>query len=270
MNLLPVAGNESLLDLKIKLGYKSALLLKPPMFAKSARYYDIIYDAKAKNYAQEAMQIHQLISKHKKSSDMGLLDVACGTGRHISYLREYCAIEGLDLDPKLLAIARKRNPGVRFHRANMVSFDLRKRFDAVTCLFSAIGYVKTLPNLRRAVKSMAHHLNPGGVLIVEPWLTPQKYQKGRVDGLFVDEPKLKIARMNNTTFKGKISRIDFHYLVGTPDGIHHLIERHELGLFSHDEYMEAFRSAGLYTLHDQDGLIGRRLYIGVQPITSIS
>jgi len=240
------------------------------MFAKSARYYDIIYDSKTKNYAQEAMHIHQLILKHKKSSGMRLLDVACGTARHISYLRDFYTIEGLDLDSKLLTIAKKRNLGVRFHRANMLSFDLRKRFDVVTCLFSAIGYVKTLPNLRRAVKSMTHHLNPGGVLIVEPWLTPQKYQKGRVDGLFVDEPKLKIARMNNTTVKGKISRIDFHYLVGTPDGIHHFIERHELGLFSHDEYMEAFRSAGLYTLHDQDGLIGRGLYIGVKPISSIS
>ena len=33
----------------------------------------------------------------------------------------------------------------------MTAFDLGKTFDLVTCLFSSIGYVKTLENLARAV-----------------------------------------------------------------------------------------------------------------------
>jgi hypothetical protein len=65
---------------------------------------------------------------------------------------------------------------------------------------------------------------------------------------------------------GNISRNDFHYLVATPAGIQHFTERHELGLFTHEDYLAAFRDSGLEVIHDPDGLIGRGLYIGLRPL----
>ncbi|MFC1853806.1 hypothetical protein ACFL27_26785 [candidate division CSSED10-310 bacterium] len=46
-----------------------------------------------------------------------------------------------------------------------------KTYDVITCLFSSIGYVKTLSKLNQTVACMDHHLLPGGHLIFEPWLT---------------------------------------------------------------------------------------------------
>jgi hypothetical protein len=48
--------------------------------------------------------------------------------------------------------------------------------------------------------------------------------------------------------------------------VDYLVERHELGLFSHGEHRTAFQSAGLQTIHDPKGLIGRGLWIGSKPI----
>jgi hypothetical protein len=50
--------------------------------------------------------------------------------------------------------------------------------------------------------------------------------------------------------------------VATAQGIERFTELHELGLFTEEEYLQAFREAGLNVLHDLTGLDGRGLYIG--------
>ena len=100
-----------------------------------------------KDHAAEAQKVHQLIQQHKRSSGNTLLEVACGTGIHASILRENYQVEGLDLDAEMLAVASQTYPDIPFHQADMADFDLGKQFDAITCLFSSIGYVKTKKRL---------------------------------------------------------------------------------------------------------------------------
>src|SRR4030095_7263880 len=115
------------------------------MFTKSAQFYDALYHFK--DYAAAAEQLHALIQETCPGAST-LLDVACGTGKHLEYLRAYYRVEGLDLNAQLLEVARKRCPGVLFHQGNMVDFNLDRSFDVVTCLFSSIGYVKTVDNFK--------------------------------------------------------------------------------------------------------------------------
>jgi len=234
------------------------------MFSKSAKYYNAIYASMGKDHATEARKIHQLIQEHKHTSGNTLLEVACGTGLHASILREDYQVEGLDLDAGLLEVASQNYPDIPLHQADMTEFDLGKQFDAVTCLFSSIGYVKTKERLAQAVQNMTRHLLPGGVLIVEPWFTPEQWKPGRVSALFVDQPNLKISRMNISEVDGHLSFFVFHYTIGTPQGVEHFTERHELGLFTHEEYLEAFQKVELEVVHDPEGLDGRGLYIGLK------
>jgi SAM-dependent methyltransferase len=230
----------------------------------SARYYDDIYAAAEKDYDAEVRIVQELVRQHKTSKGRRLLDVGCGTGLHASLLRRSYEVEGLDVDRKMLSQARKKNPGMRLHQADMAGFELPRKFDVITCLFSAIGYMRTRPRLRKAIQSMANHLLPGGVLLVEPWFTSKQWSVGHVGMLQVEKPGLKIVRMSRSSSKGKISILDFRYLVGTSKGIEYIAEKHELGLFEDEDYREAFQRAGLKVIHDTKGLDDRGLYIGIQ------
>jgi ubiquinone/menaquinone biosynthesis C-methylase UbiE len=233
------------------------------MYRQLANYYDEIYHFK--NYEREAEKIDTLIQQHKKSPGNHLLDVACGTGNHIAYLKQHYSVEGLDSSPDMLRIARKKHPDVVFHSGEMTSFKLKNRFDTVTCLFSAIGHVKTKARMRRAVRNMAGHLQPGGLIILEPWITPTNFRKGLIGSNFVDKPNLKIARINISKVEGPVSAFEYHYLIGTPGNVQYAVDRGSLGLWTHEEHLEAFRDASLKVTFDSEGLMGRGLYLGVKP-----
>ena len=234
------------------------------MYTRSAKIYDAIYRSVGKDYAAEAEKLQALIRQHKQSSGNSLLDVGCGTGGHLAYLSGRFSVEGLDSSDRMLAEAKEKYPGVPLHLADMADFDLHCRFDVITCLFSAIGYVRTLRRLSQAIRTFATHLLPGGVILVEPWFGPGVLDAGKIHAVFVDEPQLKIARISRNKVEGRLSHLDFHYLVGTPDGIESFRESAALGLFTDDEYQQAFKDAGLCVIHDEAGLDGRGLYIGIQ------
>jgi ubiquinone/menaquinone biosynthesis C-methylase UbiE len=230
------------------------------MYTKSASFYDAIYGTK--DYRRESEMLHALIAQHRRSTGDVLLDVACGTGRHLEFLREHYAVMGLDLEPGLLDLARQRCPGVEFYQADMLDFDLGELFDVITCLFSAIGYVKTVERLGQAVSTMARHLKPGGLLVIEPWFSPEAWHPGTVHATFVDQPDLKIARMTISEQEDGFSRNVFHYMVAVPQGVSYFTEVHELGLFTPDDYRTAFEASGLEVIYEAHGLTGRGLYMG--------
>ena len=235
------------------------------MYGRSAAYYDSIYTWK--NYEKEAKKLQRFIERYKRATGSALLDVACGTGNHIKYLKKRYAVEGLDINPAMLKQAREKYPEITFHRGDMCSFELGKRYDVITCLFSAIGHVKTKTKLRQAVRQMARHLEAGGLLVLEPWITPERWTVGRISANFVNQPKLKLARLSISKRRGRCSVNDEHHLVASPRGIEYFVERLELGLFTTIEYRNAIKEAGLDVRYDPKGLMGRGLYFGLKPLS---
>jgi len=229
------------------------------MYSKSARYYDNLYAFK--DYDEEYYGISAIVrGRHPSAST--LLDVACGTGRHMERLSKHYQVEGLDLNPQLLEIARTRLPDVPLHVGDMTNFELGRCFDVITLLFSSIAYVKTVENLARTLQCLARHLNPGGLVILEPWFTPENFWTGTITANFVNDPDLKIVWMYTSERRGRLSVLDIHYMVGTPAGIEQFTELHELGLFTRDEYERAFTDVGLTVEHDIPGPFNRGLFIG--------
>ncbi|WP_054949490.1 class I SAM-dependent methyltransferase [Numidum massiliense] len=228
------------------------------MFNASEDLYDLIYSFK--DYEREAQEIRNFISRHKPDAE-SVLDVACGTGKHLEFLTKHYAVDGIDLNERFVQIAAERNPSSNFWVADMTAFDLQKTYDVVMCLFSSIGYVRTHEAVKQTVKQFKSHLNDGGIVIVEPWFTPDQWQAGYVSVLNAERDDVKVCRMSHAEREGNLSVLNFEYLVGTESGIQHFQERHELGLFSHEELLQIFQASGLNVVFDSKGISGRGVYI---------
>lgn len=233
------------------------------MFTKSARFYDAVYSSK--DYAAEADVIAEIAAAINPEART-LLDVACGTGLHLEQLRERYEVAGIDLDPEMVSFASARNPEADIRRGDMIDFDLGRTFDVITCLFSSIGYVRTLDGLERAMASMARHLANGGVLLIEPWIFPGDFIAGFADTLIVEFDEGKIVRAAFSDRLEDMSILDLHYLVRGADGeVAHFSERHILGLFERTDYEDAASRAGLdIRRFDPEGLMGRGLFVATR------
>jgi ubiquinone/menaquinone biosynthesis C-methylase UbiE len=229
------------------------------MYTKSVPFYDALYSFK--DYDATVVRLRQVIAETRPGAQ-SILDVACGTGKHLELLRSEFDVTGLDISADMLKIARRRCPGIAFHQSSMVDFDLGRRFDVVTLLFSSIAYVQTVANLDKTVATLARHLEPGGVLLLEPFFSPERFWTDTITANFVNEPELKIVWMYNSRREGALAILDINYLVGTPQSVDHFTERHELGLFTDVEYVAALANAGLAVRYDEQGLFGRGMYIG--------
>jgi len=234
------------------------------MYKKLAKYYDLIYSSK--DYKGEVERIKELIERYKKSFGNKLLDVGCGTGKHLEYLKNDFSCTGCDINNEMLEIAKKDVTGVFFTQADMINLDLNTKFDVILCLFSGIGYVKTYNNLNKTILNFANHLEQGGIVIIEPWFTKSTYDTGRPGMTTYDGENIKIARLNNSKQENKVSIMDMHYLIAERNkGVEYFVERHELGLFEIDKFLEFMSKAGLKAEFLKDDLMKERgLYIGMK------
>lgn len=233
------------------------------MYEKFANIFDELYCAK--DYASEADCLIRIIDQSLSPGEKTLLDVGCGTGMHISLLRHSYTCEGLDLSNGMLAHARKRNPSVRFHQGDMADFDLGHEFDILLCLFGSIGYMKTLERTQNAIDCMVAHLNPGGLLLLEPWLSPKDWKAGSVHAILIDEPQRKIARLSTSLTKGSLADVEMHFLVALPEGTEHFVEHHQLLLLDREQLKAMLEKSGLDVAYDPTGLMDRGLFLGRMP-----
>lgn len=228
---------------------------------KKSQVYDLVY--RWKDYEKESNLIQQLIQEHVPGCQ-SILDVGCGSGQHDMLLSQHYQVDGIDTDADALEAARDKNPAGTYYQGNMAKFDVGKTYDAIICMFSAIGYLLSKEKVIAALECFRRHLNPGGVIIVEPWLTPQEWQGSRVDMFTYEDDNVKICRMNKSTNEGNLSILHFHYLVGTKEeGVEHYEEIHKLLLLSVDEMVAAFKAVQLKVelLHPEELSTKRGVYV---------
>lgn len=245
--------------------YCGPIIKKVNVFTESASIYDLIYSFK--DYQKEANKIISII-KATHPNCKSILDIGCGTAEHHKYLKNEFLIDGLDINEEFISSAKKKNEAGSYYILDMVDFNLHRKYDVILCLFSSIGYVITMEKMVSTLKCFNEHLKDDGLVMVEPWFTPDTWYNGKLHMITYNRDDIKVCRMNMSESNGKLSIINFHYLIGTEDkGVRHFEERHVLTMFSKEEMLKAFEEAKFEISYDEQGLIGRGMYFGTKKNT---
>ncbi|MFF5229268.1 class I SAM-dependent methyltransferase [Dactylosporangium sp. NPDC000521] len=207
--------------------------------------YDLVFRSRGKSFEAEADDI----AAHVRARHPGattLLDVASGTGAHlVRYAEVFEHVEGVELAPAMRVVAQRKLPGVAVHAGDMRDFDLGRTFDAVVCLGNSVACMASTAELDTAIARMAAHLEPGGVLIVEPGWFPEQFLDGYVGGHLVREPGRVISRVTHSTRDGLATRVEIRFTVATSEGgIREWTDYFYMNLFTREEYTAAFEKAG--------------------------
>jgi SAM-dependent methyltransferase len=96
-----------------------------------------------------------------------LLDIGCGTGRHLEHFGKAGIVGvGGDYQQRMISYALSRRPGLDFRAGDMRTFRLSRTFDAITCLGWAISNIHANDDLSRVIMTYAAHARPGTLLLV--------------------------------------------------------------------------------------------------------
>jgi SAM-dependent methyltransferase len=124
-----------------------------------------VYDATYERRAAAGENVHGEADFVERFAPASVLDAGCGTGRVGRELaRRGLDVVGVDLDPEMLATARRKAPSVDWRLADLATVDLARSFDAVVMAGNVMIFLA--PGSEPAVvANIARHLQPGGLLI---------------------------------------------------------------------------------------------------------
>lgn len=228
--------------------------------------YDFFYSGRGQDFAAEAGAVADVVREHRPDAT-SVLDVGCGTGEHLRLLAERLPdAAGLEMSPSMCELARAKQPGATVHEGDMRDFDLGRTFDVVCSLTSTVGYMSDVDELATALTAMARHLDPGGVLVIDPYWSPEQFLDGHIAHDAVADGGRTVVRVSHSVRSGRAVHHEAHYLAAGPGGIRHFTHVQPLHLFSEAEYLAAFERAGCPAQHREDvpAFPARGLYVGVR------
>lgn len=225
---------------------------------RHAELYDHLYAWK--DYEAEAHRLIALLSAEGLDPDARVLEAACGTGAWLEALMPTYEVAGFDLEPAMVRLARRRLPGVPVFIADMRSLEVEAPFDVWMCMFSSIGYLAP-EQWPQALAAARAALRPGGFLVIEPWIQPEAFRPNTAHATRYSSPELCISRHALSRLEGRVSVLDFEFLVTTPEGHERFQETHRLHLMTLEEMRAALEAAGFAPRWHAEGLTGRGLWI---------
>jgi SAM-dependent methyltransferase len=231
-------------------------------YAHRAYYYNLMAERQRKLSAMSKREIDFV--EHAFRADATrpvreVLDVACGSGRHIFELakRGY-ECTGWDFTPERIQMAKERvnreGLSVKLLQGDATQLSYEDEFDAVLALYVLF----LLPNdddVSKCLSLIYRALRVGGILVCNignPFCTDKSWfsPKGISEGLFVNEQgatgilETEIVRLRDFDPVHGVAWWQETSIIEAPDGIHVFRDRERVRLFTYWDIMHYLQLAG--------------------------
>lgn len=175
-----------------------------------SEYYDLLYENK--DYDAEANYVSACIKNYSPDAKT-ILEFGSGTGGHGLILQKMgYDIYGLERSKQMIEEARLH--GFPCEQADLINFEIDRKFDAVVSLFHVICYMNDNESLKKVFRNASKRLNSGGLFIFDVWYSPAVYhQKPETRIKKVENAEISVIRMAEPEIHSGKNVVDVNYTI---------------------------------------------------------
>jgi hypothetical protein len=198
------------------------------------------------DYWDEAAFVSRVVDEVAVGEAHTLLELGSGGGNNASHLKTRFACTLADVSPDMLALSGTLNPECEHVEGDMRTLRLGREFDVVF-IHDAIGYLTSEEDLAAAIRTAAHHVRRGGVVILTPDATTE-ILRPHTDHGGHDGEDGRSVRYIEWVHPASGSTYDVDYVIvtrGAGDEVRVVHDRHTLGVFPRATWERLISDAGL-------------------------
>lgn len=238
------------------------------VFQDYSNYYDLLNTGK--DYDRETEYVLSLARRYGTPGQLRqVLNLGCGTGCHdLALARHGLQVTGIDRSEAMLAIAKRRvaidavQPPPVFLTGDLTTLALSHPFDLGLALFHVMGYQTANADLQAAMRSVAAHLQPGGLFIFDFWYGPAVlHEKPALRIKRVENDEFKLLRLTEPVLHENSNTVEVNFQVDISDkqtgSTQTLHEKHLMRYLFLPEVQALLQDAGLAFIHAEEWLTGQ-------------
>jgi SAM-dependent methyltransferase len=217
-----------------------------------ASVYDTLYDDPTFLAARTDFLLAALAP-----SDAPLLDAGCGTGSQAAALRDRSRrVIALDLDPLMLAVAKKKRGGLPLARGDLRRLPFRAAFGGIFCLESPLAYLLDDGDFILALRGLRRALLPRGRLVIDTFDFPATLGAGRMRPREATFGEVRVSESHSYDAETRIWTMRQRFAVGKREEARRFEVKHRLKIRPADAYAAALEETGFGILEMLPGYPG--------------
>ncbi len=179
-----------------------------------SKYYNLLYQNK--DYNSEANYISDCIKCYSPFAN-SILEFGSGTGGHGLVLKKKgYDIYGIERSKQMAEEAMLH--GFPCEQADIVNFEIDRKFDVVISMFHVISYINDNASLEKVFMNASKCLNSNGLFIFDVWYSPAVFhQKPECRIKKVENAEISVIRMAQPEIHLNKNVVDVNYSILVKD-----------------------------------------------------